>query len=455
MFRDHADLVRVAEIEPQTTWIRATAPGALPRGNPLRLEALAGLPQAKLLHGVGNPVGGLEAERAYPAAEFRAWSRRLDAPWTSEHLAVLDVTDAAGERRSCGFLMPPLQTEAQVAQAAANIRARAASIGLPFAVETGVNYFAPRAGEMADGAFLAAVAEEADCGLLLDIANLWVNEANGRDRVADVLRHLPRERIWEVHLSRPERAHGAWLDAHAGVVPDDIMALAAEIVPELPNLGAIILEIAPDRAEALGEAAVLRGMERLHHLWHRAGTGAVPVSHVAQRGPDVLPGPAAWEAHIAAGLLPAPFRPGAPDFPATPDDTRAFSLYRTLVGAFRDGAISDLLEHSIRLLLLTIGDAALRALLDAYAAKTPPALFPTDEALAFADFLGARALDVPAMADLLAFETALLRAAADGTAVDVTLRHDITAVLASVAAGEVPATHAGSPYRITIGRAAA
>ena len=168
--------------------------------------------------------------------------------WTSEHLSIFHVRGPSGEQ-PCGFLMPPLQTEAGVSLAARNITRRAAALGKPFAFETGVNYFAPRSCEMPDGEFFRAVAEAADCGILLDLTNLWANHKNGRAEIHDVLVRLPFERVWEVHLAGLEFAHGHWLDAHSNEIDDELVDIASDVVADLPNLGAIIFEIAPDRGK--------------------------------------------------------------------------------------------------------------------------------------------------------------------------------------------------------------
>jgi len=83
---------------------------------------------------------------------------------------------------------------------------------VPFAVETGVNYLQPCAGEMSDGAFVAAVAEAADCGIVLDLHNLWANETERPPAGGAVLAELPLERIWEVHLAGGSEFQGYWLD---------------------------------------------------------------------------------------------------------------------------------------------------------------------------------------------------------------------------------------------------
>ena len=260
IFRSNGDLIKVAEVEPQALWTKATTPGALPRGSPIELRALTTLPQRMLTHGVGYPLGGTICDQQRHIEEYRRWTEELGSPWTSEHLSVLEV-DGADGARPCGFLMPPLQTDAEVELAARNIVGRAAALGRPLAFETGVNYFDRRDFEMPDGAFFAAIAEAADCEILLDLTNLWVNHKNGRAAIGDVLEELPLERVWEMHLAGIEFAHGHWLDAHSGAIDPDLAALAREVVPSLPNLGAIIFEIAPDRLAGFGAAALLREME--------------------------------------------------------------------------------------------------------------------------------------------------------------------------------------------------
>ncbi len=421
-------------------WTKGTAPEAVPRGSPLELCDLTTLPQSTLTHGVGYPVGGTICDQERHVDEFRRWTEQLASPWTSEHLSILEVLGAGG-RQACGFLMPPAQTDAQAALAAANIRHRAAAIGRPFAFETGVNYFAPHPDEMADGDFFAAVADSADCGILLDLNNLWVNARNGRATIGDVLAKLPLDRVWEVHLAGAQYAHGHWLDAHSGAIDPELVAIAADIVAELPNLGAIIFEIAPDRVVNFGAAAFLREMETLHRLWEKTRPDSITSATVAPRSPSTaIAGisPAAWERLIAIRMLPACHRPSASGEQLRESDERSFELYARLATSFRYGVIAQLLNNSIRLLLMTIGEGGVRELLDRYTAVTPPTAFPSDEALRFRRFVDASGLSLPGLAEILLFEAASIEAAADGRTVRFALSRDLNALLGDIAAGWMP-----------------
>lgn len=449
VFRSNPDLIRVVEVEPQTLWTKSSAAGSLPRGSPGELRHVSALPQRLLTHGVGCPIGGVHCDERQ-APEFRRWNEGLKVPWTSEHLSIFQVRGAHGEQ-PCGFLMPPLQTEAQVRLAGSNIIRRARVLGRPFAFETGVNYFARRDSEMPDGEFFAAVAEAGDCGILLDLANLMANERNGRAKIGDVLRSLPLERVWEVHLAGLQFAHGHWLDAHAGGIDGDLMAIAAEVVASLPNLGALIFEISSDRLSDFGAKGFLGEMEKLNGLWDMSGTASA--TKAAAKQPWVgsyFPSPESWEELIAVHMLPAADRPRC-DVESSylkPTDERSFSLYSCLAASFRTGAIADLLEHSTRLLLLGLGEMALRDLMDRYVAATPPVAFPTDEALSFRRYMRAHPVPVPGLEDVLNFESTLVEAAVDNTTIRVELSRDIDSMLADIAMGRLPGPSSDRPRTV-------
>jgi uncharacterized protein len=451
LFRSHADLIKVAEIEPQTLWTKGTSSGALPRGSPAELRHLQALSQDMLTHGVGYPIGGTICDQQRHVPLFRDWTQALGAPWASEHLSIFHVHGKNGEE-PCGFLMPPLQTEAGARLAASNIARRAAALERPFAFETGVNYFAPRACEMPDGEFFRTVAETADCGILLDLTNLWANHKNGRADIHDVLARLPLERVWEMHLAGLEFAHGHWLDAHSNGIDDALVEIASDVVADLPNLGAIIFEIAPDRVGRFGARNWLSEMEKVHRLWEKSCGTARSTSRpkVSARQPSAelsTPSPEDWERTLARRMLrsESPSQAGTGPLEPRSSDERAFSLYRQLGASFRRGAVAELMENTTQLLLLAMGEAELRHLMDRYVAATSPVTFPTDEALSFRRFLAQNPLAIPGLEDLSKFEATLVAAAADGESMRVELSGDIDAMLGEIALGRLPGPSTARP----------
>ena len=454
-FRRYPDLITVAEIEPQTFWTKGTSAGAAARGASPELESIAALPQRKLVHGVGAPLGGTVCDQDRHIDEFRRWSRGLGAAWTSEHLSLIDLSGARGVR-SCGFLMPPLQTEPSAELAARNIARRREVLAAPLAFETGVNYFPRRSFEMPDGDFFAAVAELSDCGILLDLNNLWVNEKNGRALAKDVLKALPLDRVWEVHLAGAVFEQGYWLDAHSGGCAPDLFGLAEDLIPQLSSLGAVVFEVAPAWYPHFGEAAFLREMERINRLWEiprpAARTPAPKPAVVQVRDSSSAPAPAAWEQRLARRLLPVADRPHGEDDPRFDgSDERAFALYADLIASFRRGAIIDVLPNTVRFLLLATGEACLRERLDRFFSTLAPSLHPSDEALAFRRFLEVEPAPAPGLRDVLTFEAALIEAASDDRIVRIEVSSAIDGMLAEIAAGRLPTSAPERRTRLEIG----
>ncbi|HKE27957.1 MAG TPA: DUF692 family protein [Bryobacteraceae bacterium] len=457
-FRSNGDLIRVAEVEPQTLWTKATTADAIPAGSPAERRHLGSLPQRVLTHGVGYPIGGTICDQKDHISEFRLWNRELSVCWTSEHLSVLHVR--AGSRvHSCGFLMPPIQTDSGVRLAAQNIIQRRAALDLPFAFETGVNYFSHRDDELPDGEFFAAVAEEADCGILLDLTNLWINQKNGRAKISDILSRLPLERVWEVHLAGVEIERGYWVDAHSREIDPELVAFTAEILPSLPNPGAIIFELAPERVSSFGERAYLREIEVLNRLWEKvppreASAPAAPDRRRKSNAGDIGPTPEQWEEVFALRMLPECCRTDAAAtyFPCRSADEESFSLYCRLAESFRSGALAELLGNTIHLLLLALGKDPLKDFIAAYVAATPPARFPTDEVVQFQNYLKQNPLPIAGLDDILKFEASLIEAAANNTIVRLTLNRDIDRTLADLAADRIPGPSLDRPpFAIEIG----
>ncbi len=434
--------VAVVELEPQTLWEKVHDDGRwCYRPNREVLDRVAAYPLAKLVHGVGQPLGGAVADPVGHLPLLSSTVDLLEPAWVSEHLsfnrAVLgdDVAEA-------GFLLPPRQDAATVRVAAHNVVRYGEALGRPVAFETGVSYLRPAAGEMSDGAFWAAIAEAADCGILLDLHNLWCNELNGRQRVLDVLDELPLDRVWEVHLAGGMPMSGYWLDAHSDRVPRALLDLAAEVVPRLPGLGALMFELLPEHLRAVGVDAVAEQVGELSALWRLRGpSSASPAVPAAPAGPVGAPTPGDlaavrdWETSLVRAVT-------RPDLPAGRlADDPGIGVYRELIGDFRRGSLAQTLRYTMTSLLLGIGARRTSELLGAFFRACPADSYRAVEADHFARFL----LDRPALLDevrylreVLGYEHALVRATVAREDSLIAWTADPTAILGALDAGRAP-----------------
>ncbi|MGW4650367.1 DUF692 domain-containing protein [Kitasatospora sp. NPDC004289] len=434
----------VVEVEPQTFW-RARPDGTLGTDDEA-LRRLADLPGARLLHSIGDPVGGTvlpEAEHIHLLGELAA---RMDVPWVSEHLAFNRVGGGAEGFRT-GFMLPPRQSPAGVRRGVRSVRAMADALPVPFAVELGTNYLRPRADELSDGAFAAQVAERADCGLLLDLHNVLANERNGRCTVDELLAELPLERVWEVHLAGGFEHRGYWLDAHSGLPDEELLLLAERVLPRLPALRAVLFEVMASAAPGLEASEVRELTDRVREMWV-PGAVTAPVSlPVVGEAAETGPSPEEWEA--ALGGLAVGREPRTAlerELAADP----AIGLLRELILEFRAGALAGTLVHTVRLLLLTLGEGGVRELLAGYARQRTPELFATEEASAFAEHLRRTCPAVPLLPDVLELDLGLMHVRLDGEPRTVELTTDPNALLTAIGAGRLPQDPPRGTYRLRL-----
>ena len=412
--RNEEGLVDVVEVEPETLWIPLRGRGVF---RSLVADAVLDLPQPKLLHGVGAPLGGTCEP---PPGHIEAFARDVEAlrpPYISEHLSITRFRPTPeGQAIFAGFMLPPLQSRAGVACSATNIRQRRAALGNPLmAVETPVSYLSPAPGELTDGEFVAAVATEADCAILLDLHNVLCNSRNGRQSFTAFCDALPLDRVWELHLAGGEKEGRFHLDAHGGLVEPELMALAAMLVPKLPNLRAINLEIMPECVAKVGLHAIGKQLQRMRELWDTRGTAVERVAEIRHTWPAPEPplnDPTLWENLLGCAIT---GRRGPAMDDATAEWWRsvapALDLYRMLVGEGRASAVMSAAPHTTRLLLQECGGPGTREMLVEFWRSWPQGYTATEEAETFLRFLTFTRPEIPGLLDAVTSdETQIFRA---------------------------------------------
>jgi uncharacterized protein (UPF0276 family) len=424
--------VDVLEVEPRMFW---RPEGGRHGGLDVdALARLAALPQRKVVHTRALPVGGsLPFDRA-SLALLQSSTASLGASYVSQHLG-FDRVEIDGEERFTGMLLPPRHTESGVRRAASSLKELRTELGLEVAFETGVSYLRRAAGEIPDGEFFARIANEADCGILLDLHDLVTNERNGGDRAYEVVAALPRERVWEIHLAGGYAYGGFWIDARSGTIDPYAFELAEATVGDFPNLRAIVFEIAPEFVESLAPEAATEQIRLLRTLWSRRARRRT----VSSCAPHVTANDAAeselsgWESalgSIALGRVPAGEYAGLAADPAA-------ALLSDLVDGAREATLFERAPLTMRLLSAALGAAAFRSLLFSYLRARSPEPFAELEARHFLDFSETEAAIVPYLDHVIALERASL-AAADGALQEVRFNCDPAQLLAALAARRPP-----------------
>lgn len=163
-------------------------------------------------------------------------------------------------------LLPIPFTEEAVAWTSARIRRAQDIVGRRIAVEN-VSYYAAPGQEMREIDFVNAVLKEADCDLLLDVNNVYVNSVNHRYDAEEFLNGLPRERVAYIHIAgHYDEAPDLIVDSHAAAVIDPVWKLLDSAYARFGVLPTLLERDFrfPPLAELIGELDHVRSIQRQH-----------------------------------------------------------------------------------------------------------------------------------------------------------------------------------------------
>ena len=147
-------------------------------------------------HGLTMSIGGVDPLREDYLTGLAAFLDRVKSPWHSDHLCFSTFGGVV-----LHDLLPIPFKEEEVARVADRIKRAQDAIGRPMAVENVSFYLHPGKREMSEAEFLARVCDAADCGLMLDVNNAWVNATNFGFDIDDWMRTAPLERVVQMHVA--------------------------------------------------------------------------------------------------------------------------------------------------------------------------------------------------------------------------------------------------------------
>jgi uncharacterized protein (UPF0276 family) len=108
------------------------------------------------------------------------------------------------------------------------------------ALENVTSYLTYHADAMTEWEFLAAVAERADCGILLDVNNVFVSAHNHGFDPRRYLEAIPPDRVFQIHLAGHSRGRGLWIDTHDHPVCSEVWDLYESALRRLGPVSTLI-----------------------------------------------------------------------------------------------------------------------------------------------------------------------------------------------------------------------
>ncbi len=218
------------------------------------------------LHGLSLDIGGSQPLDRELITSIRDFMQLHNCPTYTEHL-----TYCADDGHLYDLLPIPF-TEEAVRHVSGRVREVQDILGQRIGLEN-ASYYAVPAPEMSEGEFIRAVLEEADCDLLLDVNNIYVNSINHRYDPLEFLRNLPLERARYIHVAgHYDEAEDLKIDTHGADVIDPVWSLLEEayrLCGPLPTLLERDFNL-PPLAELLTEVEHIRSLQARIKLENRS-----------------------------------------------------------------------------------------------------------------------------------------------------------------------------------------
>lgn len=237
-----------------------------------------------VLHGVALSIGSLDPLDARYLEGVARLAERTRAAWWSDHLS---YSSAHGVEYH--DLVPLPFTRECVDHVAARVRLATAQVGRPFALEN-PSYYVRWAGEMDEASFVSEVVQAADCKLLLDVNNVFVNACNhGYDARAYIDR-MPLERVVQIHMAGHDASGPVVIDTHGAPVKDEVLDLYGYTMARLRARGvtnvATLLEWDHDIPSLEHDVAELARVRAVAAARRPGGVGLPSAAGVVERRAD-------------------------------------------------------------------------------------------------------------------------------------------------------------------------
>lgn len=173
-----------------------------------------------VMHGVSLSIGGTDALNLDYLRQVKALAERIEPAWISDHLCWTGVNGV-----NLHDLLPLPYTEEAIRHVVDRVTTVQDFLGRRILLENVSSYVTYAHSEMTEWEFLSAVAERADCLILLDINNIYVSAHNHGFEPSVYLDNVPIERVWQFHLAGHINQGDIIIDSHGDTIIDPVWSL--------------------------------------------------------------------------------------------------------------------------------------------------------------------------------------------------------------------------------------
>jgi len=211
-------------------------------------------------HGLSLSIGSPDDIDFNFLAQVKAFLDQTSARVYSEHLSYSKCDNA-----HLYDLLPIPFTEDAIKHVSQRIKTVQDFLERKIAIEI-VSYYTPLAPELTELEFINSILREADCELLLDVNNIYVNGFNHHYNPQNFIEGLPLERVSYIHMAGHEQVSDSLIiDTHGEAITDPVYDLFEFTIRRLNRDVPVLLERdfnIPDMAELQAEIQKLRSIKQ-------------------------------------------------------------------------------------------------------------------------------------------------------------------------------------------------
>jgi len=216
----------VIETKPDVGWFEVISENFMVAGgNPRRVLEDVRRDYPVVLHGVSLSIASTDPLDERYLTELAALARDVEPAWISDHLCW-----GTAHGVNAHDLLPVPYTEEALAHVARRVEAVQERLGRRILLENPSSYLRFRHADMEEHEFLAELARRADCGILLDVNNVFVSAHNHGFDARAYLAAMPPERVGQIHLAGHTEEGALLIDTHDGTVRAEVWQLYADAV---------------------------------------------------------------------------------------------------------------------------------------------------------------------------------------------------------------------------------
>lgn len=211
----------ILEKHPKVDWFEVISENFMDsRGRPRYVLEQIAERYPVVMHGVSLSIGSTDPLDFEYLGKLKALAKDIKPLWISDHVC---WTGVAG--RNTHDLLPIPLTERLLKHVVERIRTVQDFLERPFVLENPSTYVGFTGSTLSEWEFITRMAEAADCGLLLDVNNVYVSSVNHDFDPEAFIRNVPHERVVQFHLAGHTDRQTHLIDTHDSQVVDPVWKL--------------------------------------------------------------------------------------------------------------------------------------------------------------------------------------------------------------------------------------